>query len=414
MSIRRQSGLRVFIGVLFKMNNIWSDNKLINLCINILIFLVGINFLHFGQLILPVICFLLFADNRLKFKVNDPKLFIGLCLFGLAFFAFTYKYNAFYSVMGFTCPMAYYIGSNMKHPSEENIKKIVYLFAISMSLHIILNSIYEYIVHGHHGFFMSTTHYDFWTKEKIANTATAVNIDILIGCLYYLIFHEKNNAVRISLFVLFAASLFYLLVIARRTPIFMAAIVMVFSFVYEAYILKNSTKKQRKIFTILACCAIATVALLVTIYSLNLFNCRVTWDGYHIVQKFKQKFINDQRFELYFGSFGLMPNYLWGGQHISTILGEQVHDFWIDIYDYAGIVPCFVMIVCSVMELMVIIRCLKSNRISNEFKTLILGVSICIIMQLFFEPVMTGASLFLLIAIIILGFFERIIVSKED
>ena len=109
------------------MDNIWSDNKYINLCINILLFMLGINFLHYGQLILPIICFLLFVDNKLKFKVNNPITFVVLCLFGISFYAFSYKLG-FYSVMGFTCPMAYYIGSNMKHPSEDNIKKEGFLF----------------------------------------------------------------------------------------------------------------------------------------------------------------------------------------------------------------------------------------------------------------------------------------------
>ena len=74
--------------------------------------------------------------------MNSPMTFIVLCLFAVSFYAFSYKMG-FYSVMGFTLPMAYYIGSNIKDPSEENIKKIIYLFAISMGIHVILNSIIE-------------------------------------------------------------------------------------------------------------------------------------------------------------------------------------------------------------------------------------------------------------------------------
>ncbi|MBQ2582778.1 MAG: hypothetical protein II577_02635, partial [Erysipelotrichaceae bacterium] len=95
------------------MERIWSENKVINLAVNVLLFLIGINFLHYGQLILPVICLLLFIDNKLQFKVNSPMTFIVLCLFAISFYAFSYKMG-FYSVMGFTLPMAYYIGSNIK------------------------------------------------------------------------------------------------------------------------------------------------------------------------------------------------------------------------------------------------------------------------------------------------------------
>ena len=95
--------------------------------------------------------------------------------------------------------------------------------------------------------------------------------------------------------------------------------------------------------------ALLSVVLLIFVYSFNIFGAKTILSEYHIIQKFSKGFINDQRFQLYFGSFKLMPQYLWGGQHISTILGEQVHDFWIDIYDYAGIVPFAIMIIYSII-----------------------------------------------------------------
>ena len=374
--------------------------------------MMGINFLHYGQLILPIICFLLFVDNKLQFKVNNPITFVVLCLFGISFYAFSYKLG-FYSVMGFTCPMAYYIGSNMKHPSEGNIKKIIYLFAIAMGCHVILNSIYEYIVHGHHGFFMSTTHYDFWTKEKIANTATAVNADLIIGCLYYLVFHEKNKALKLSGVIIFLISMFYLVVIGRRTPVILIAVAFVASFFYESFILQSGSKKLKKAFMLIAGGALLSVVLLIFAYSFNIFGAKTILSEYHIIQKFSKGFINDQRFELYFGSFKLMPQYLWGGQHISTILGEQVHDFWIDIYDYAGIVPFVIMIIYSIIYLRNTIKFYKSRNVSNDLKIFLLGVLICIIMQMFFEPIMTGSSLFLIIAIIINALFERLVLNEQ-
>ncbi len=394
------------------MDKIWSDNRYVNLCINILLFLTGINFLHYGQLILPVICFILFVDNRLRFKVNNPKIFIVLCLFAVSFYAFSSTLG-FYSVMGFTLPMAYYIGSNMHEPNEGKIKKMIYLFAIGMSLHVILNAIYEYIVHGHHGFFMSSSHYDFWTKDKISNTSTAINIDLILGCVYYLVFHEKNKKMKIGGLLCFLLSMMYLMVIGRRTPVMMLFIVFALSFLFETYYLKTMSEGVKKRFTIIASIAICFVVLLVSFYALNLFNCQEVLNEYRIVGKFTKGFINDQRFELYFGSFKLMPQYLWGGQHISTILGEQVHDFWIDIYDCAGIISCGIMMVYSVMYFMNILKTLKSSVFSGNFRILCLGVFTCIVIQMFLEPVMTGASLFLILSIIINALTERLVIDEK-
>ena len=393
------------------MDNIWSENKYINLCINILLFLTGINFLHYGQLILPVICFLLFVDRKMKFYVNSPLTFVVLCLFAVSFYYFSVK--DFYCVMGFTLPMAYYIGCNIREVNEEKIRKVIYLLAISMGLHVVLNAIIEAILHGHHGFFFSSTHYDFWTREKISNTATAINIDILLGCVYYLIFHEKNKVLKIIDLVTFVLAMFYLMVIGRRTPVMMIFIVFVVSFVYETIYLKNTSARLRTAFIRIFVSVIIFVALIVTIYTLNIFGAKDVLNGYRIIGKFSKGFINDQRFELYFGSFKLMPKYLWGGQHISKILGEQVHDFWIDIYDYAGIVTCAIMIVYSLIFLRDSVKILKNDKIGKDFRILLIGVLTCIVLQMFLEPVMTGASLFLLVSIIIHGLFERLNLDEQ-
>lgn len=394
------------------MNNIWSENKYLNTLINCLLFLVGINFLHYGQLILPIICFILFIDNKLQFKVNNPKAFIILCLFAVSFYAFSYQLG-FYSVMGFTLPMAYYIGSNMKEVNENNIKKIVYLFAISMGAHIILTSIYEFIIHGARGFFMSSTHYDVWTGEKIANTTTAVNADIMIGCLYYLLFHEKNKRLKSLCLVVFALSMFYLLVIGRRTPVLMIGIAFIVSFLYEMVVLKRVSPKLRKSFISLAVLLVVIVLCIVLIYSMNLFNLQTILKEYHIFQKFSQSFIDDERFSLLAQSFSLMGKYPFGGQHISAELGQPIHDLLIDIYDYAGIVTCLITIVYCVVYLVNVYRVYKSDKVSNDFKVFMLGIYLCIIIQMFIEPVMTGSSLFLIVAIIINALCERLLINEQ-
>lgn len=393
------------------MNKIWSDNRYVNIAVNVLLFLVGINFFHYGQLFLPMICFILFLDNRLQFKVNNPLVFIVLCLFAVSFYAFSNK--DFYSVMGFTLPMAYYIGSNIKDPDSDKIRKIIYLLAVSMSVHVVLNSIYEFIVHGWYRFFNSSTHYDFWTRDKISNTSTAINIDLLLGSMYYLFFHEKDKKLRTGCIALFVISMFYLVVIGRRTPIVMLFIIFALSFFYELFFLKSVSAKLKKNFTILAATAVGFIVFIIVIYAFNLFNCRAILDNTRIMQKFTKGFINDQRFELFFGSFALMPKYPFGGQHISAALGEQVHDFWIDIYDYAGIVSWALMVIYSLMYAKVVIRLFRSDRIDQKLRILLAGVFAAIIIQMFLEPVMTGASIFLIVGIIINAVCERLLLDEE-
>ena len=393
------------------MNEMWSENRYLNLVINILLFLAGINFLHLGQLILPVICFLLFIENRFQFKVNSPRTFIVLCLFGVSFYAFSHQLG-FYSVMGFTLPMAYYIGSNIKDPSEEKIKKLIYLFAIAMASHVILNAVAELYLHGIHGFFNSSTHYDFWTRDKIANTQTAVNADILIGCIYYLLFHEKNRKWKNFCLIVFVLNMFYLLVIGRRTPVILLFLSLILAFIYEAFVLKSVSEKRKRQFFSLLLIGIACIACVILVYSFDLFHLRAVLDETHIVHKFKQGLLNDERFRLYFGSFRLMPKYPFGGQKISAELGEQIHDLWIDVYDYAGAITCGLIILYSVLAASVILRMYRNSIFSKDLKTFCFGVFVCIVTQMFVEPIMTGSSLFMLVTVIVIAVIERRLIHE--
>lgn len=387
------------------MNNIWSDNRYINLLVNFLLFMVGVNFLHYGQLLLPIICLILFVDNKLQFKVNKPLVFITLCLFAISFYGFSYNLG-FYSVMGFTLPMAYYIGSNIKDNNEDKIKKVIYLLAFSMCIHLILNSIYEYIVHGPDGFFFSSSHYDIWTRGKVSSTLIAIDIVLLIGCLYYLIFHENNKTVKISGIVLFVLGMAYLLIIGRRTPILILILTMLVSFIYESFVAKTITEKNKRIFIKVSIAVVISIVLMLLAYNLNIMDIQNKLSDFRLIQKLKQGLMNDERISVLINTIRLMPKYLFGGQKISTELALQVHHFWLDIYDYAGIVPFVIICIYSVYYLMTYLKVLNNNQVSNRFKTLITGLFVCIFILLNIEPMMTGASIFVIISVIIEGLLE--------
>ena len=379
------------------MTNIWSKNKYVDILINVLLFLTGINFLHYGQLILPIICFILFVDNKLKFKVNNPKVFIILCLFGISFYAFSYQLG-FYSVMGFTLPMAYYIGSNIKRYDEESIKYLIYLFAISMALHIALNMVYELNIRGLRKLFNSSTHYDFWTKDKMSTTVTATNLMFLIGCSYYLLFNEKNKLIKYLSLSLFAIVMGYCLIVGRRTSVLAFILVFVFSFIYDQlhFNQKDVIRKRLLYFVLFILLVVLFFAIL---FILKEKGIRTIFDNVYIFYKFSQSIFDENRFHLYKSFIELMPKYLWGGQKISTIIGFQIHELWLDVYDYAGIVTYILLLIYTYFYVKEIYKLYKSD-IKTEYKGLFLSIFIIITIQMFLEPVMTAASLFLLICII--------------
>ena len=87
------------------------------------------------------------------------------------------------------------------------------------------------------------------------------------------------------------------------------------------------------------------IALFLLLYHFNAFGLQVLLEDFRIIQKLKLGILNDQRITLLVDTIKLLPKYLLGGQKISNELGVQVHHFWLDIYDYAGIVPTILILI---------------------------------------------------------------------
>lgn len=374
-----------------------------------LLFLVAINFLHIGQLFLPIVCLYIFIDNKGKLVVNNWFTFILLCLFGISFFAFSYKLG-FYSTMGLCLPMAYYIGSNIKKTDEESLKKVIYLFAFGMAIHIVLNLITDIVIDGK-DFIGSISHYDIWIKEGVLTTSTAVNSIFVIALLYYFIVHETNRKYKVIGISLFALIMLYDIALGRRTPLFMTALCIFISILIDQLLFKSNKNIKPLIFTAIVLFVIALLFFLT--YSFNLFGLKETLMGFGIVKKFMEYGLDSGRLKIFFKAIKLVPQHLWGAQEIRNILDIQIHDLWMDTFDYAGIIPFVLLVIHSLMFIKTIKDIIKSKKINNSFKLFVLVLFIAIAIQLFLEPIMSGSSLFIIIVIIIEAILEKIVIYED-
>ncbi|MDO4197484.1 MAG: O-antigen polymerase [Erysipelotrichaceae bacterium] len=391
---------------------IFSERKIVDYVICGLLGLVAVNFLHYGQFILPLICLILFIDNKFRFNFGDIRIFILLCLFGISFFAFSYKLG-FYAVMGFCLPMGYYIGVNIKDPSQDNIKKVLYIIALGMCIHVILNGIYDMYMHINKVNFLSSNHYDFWTRDRMSSTATALNLDILIGMLYYIIRYEKNKVLKYSSIIGFAIAIAYCIFAGRRTPLLLIAICLFVSFVYEGFIKNILTEKQKKLFIGLFIAGVLVVLGVAVSYETDFLGCQAFFNKFYIIYKFRQGLLDNSRINAYISAVKLMPSHPWGCQEISGITGIQVHDLWVDIYDYAGVVSWGLMLVYTTYYFFMFIKVMKLKNVDDSIKVMLLTVFVCIVLQMFLEPVMTGSSIFAIICVIIGAIEERMITHEQ-
>lgn len=393
-------------------NEMWSNNKKISLAINILLFLVAVNFWYVGQIFVPIECLLIFISNRFKFKVNNIYVFIILCLFGISFCAFSYKLGI-YCVAGLFVPMAYYIGSNIDL-NFENKKKLIYIIAFGLATHMILCMFLEisFWYDNLSYMFNKPSHYDFWlyirniingveeprAKCRINTTNMSLNYVLLCSCVYYLFAYEKNVKTKVLGLIIFALSSIYILALGRRASVIILMISILIPILLN--IVKNKKIETKKLLILLA-----IILVIVLVYALNIFGIKDIIDNLSIVQRIKEKGFFTDRIVILQRSIKYYPKYLWGGQKISSIVEFTVHDIWGDIYDYAGIIPYLLFIAYSIYCLVSTIKTVRSNPTKNN--ALYLTVFVCTTACLFIEPIMTGNSIYLITVVIVLTAIQK-------
>lgn len=388
------------------MENIWSENKRINLIINILLFLLAINFMHYAQILVPIICLILFIDNKYKFKVNNKKIFIVLCLFGVSFLYFD-RNESYFSFIGLFIPMAYYIGSNIIEPNENKIKYLIYIFTYGMTMHIVLNFACDFIIRGIECF-SKNSHLDIWTLSNFPTTQTATNYMLIIGVMFYILVFEKNKKIKMSFIILSIISFIYLLALGRRTPFLLLIIVLFFSTIYYFTISKKINYKK-----ILIIIIILIPFVVFTIWSFyahkeNIFYAKPELLKLSILRKIYSDGLDLGRIDILINTIKLAPSHLFGGREITTIIGYGPHELWLDIFDASGIIPYVLFVTYSINCLVNIVKVFINNRLTNQSKILFFGVFLSITIQFFLEPILSGSSTILLCCVILFSCFESL------
>lgn len=367
----------------------FCENKKIDVAIQIMVFCIAMNIFHLGQFLLPVICLILWVNDKFRLKIGNLKIFVLLCLFSIFFFVFGFKLG-FYSVMGFCLPMAYYIGGRLSK-SADNIKKLIYLIALGMGTHVLLNMAYDFTIYGT-DLFNHTSHYDIWLQDEAMPTAVATNYMIITGCVYYLLLKENNKKLKFGILGVYLVMMIYNITVGRRTPILMLGITLVVGVIFDFFIFGGNKKVLKKILIATA------IVLCITgiVWSTNLFGIKGALYDMPFLSKFREYGLDTGRFDIMINGMKMMPHYLWGGQNISGAMDIQIHDLWLDIYDYAGIIPFVIMVVFTAYEIVSFVKLLINKKISSDFKILLIGVYAACLVQAMLEPLMTGASIFLI------------------
>ena len=264
-----------------------------------------------------------------------------------------------------------------------------------MCAHLLLNFYYDYTVLGSE-LLLRNSHYDFWTRGYVAANTTSVNLIMIISAIYYILFFEKDRRLRITGIVLFFAALSYDLALGKRMPIFIMVLCLVLCVLFDIVFVQ----KNKKFILVLVIPALGLILLLV-LYFINFLGLKDIMDDIRLVIKIKAGFFDFDRVKILLWALPYFPKYLWGGQKISSAIGIQIHELWLDVYDYAGLPSYILLMIYTFIYLRDIWNVLKKASVSKPFKLLIVSFVFCAACVMLLEPVMTGSSLFLICVIMI-------------
>lgn len=377
------------------MTYMWSKNKYIEYAINIMLVLLGMNFMHYGQLFLPLICLLIFIDKKGKIIINNWFCFIILCLFSVSFFIFTRKALGFYSVMGFTLPMAYYIGSNIAFNNKNSISKLIVLIAISSAFYIFLTFVFELYAFRNDLsiLFIKVRIIDIWTGNKIYPTIMTMHSIMFLAVSYYVL-KNYEGIIKYLWLLLFVVLIIYNVSLGRRAILVVLGMSsMLWLFFDLKNIIKTTTARKVLIGTIFFS------SIVVFCFALNLFNIKTIFLSSNLIRKILLGKLTE-RIDYFLQFLKLAHLNLWGGQKISSEIGIQVHDLWSDTYDCAGIISWLLLVIYTIKTFITKIKIYERLEDSSEKKLYIIWWIISFF-GLCIEPVMTGCSMYLIWFILI-------------
>lgn len=392
-----------------------------NRIIHLLIFLCAMNFFNQSSWLLVVVFVLIIIIDKGKVYVcaKDSTFWI-LIFFAITFFLFAAQNGIASGFPAIGCPMAYYIGTRMQRDQEnERVEKqlnsMVIRLTAGMTLHAIINFVYELIRFG--GINSGGVHYDFFSLgEKTSATGAATYLTLLAGAMFYSIMEADSARKWLIGFAAIIIAFVYDTTLGGRTFFGLAALAFALSMITYVVCQKDVKEKakafKKVIFTLLAIIVVALLLFLrykdeiIKLFESTYLYHRIEYARTRHSQSLLDFFTSSDRGIIRRQYIKLMPQYLWGGRKILDRVGFYAHELWLDIFDIAGIVPYVLSLVITVQITYNSIRYMTGAERPIKNKVLIAGITASVTAQLFLEPVLTGCRALLFSYLIICGMIK--------
>lgn len=395
------------------------ERNFTNKIIYLLLFLFSLNVFNQSSLILAAVFALMVLYDRGKLYISpNDNVFFVLMFFSITFFIFSSQngFNAGISAIG--CPMAYYIGMRMQNVqteilrAENQLRFLTLLLVGGMTCHAVINFIYELIRFG--GINSGGIHYDFFSLgAQTSATGAATYLTLFAGVVFYLIMIFDSTKKWIIGLACIGVAFAYDIVLGGRTFFALIGVSFILSMIVFIYGQKDAAKKIKAIGKLVFIVFILIV-IAMAIYirygdtitemfqSTYLFH-RISYANQTQSQDLFSFFKSSDRGNVRNQYIALMFDYPWGGRKIFGKVGLYAHELWLDIFDSAGIIPFIFIWIVTFQITFGNIRYILNKEVPIRNRVLIVGITVSVTIQLFFEPVLTGCRALLFSYFLICG-----------
>ena len=346
----------------------------------------------------PLIMYIAWKKNKILINKN----LIVLIGFSITYYVISMSYGIDVSKISIACVLSYYIGMMIVEISktpEKTIIKYTYSIAIGFFIHAMAN----YIIN------MGTQErntIDIWTKVARSATLQATMLTMLMGSSFFSFFILKNKLHRVIIAICIILSLLYNLVLGTRTLIIVSIVSFILSEItfIVFYIKKGDiVLKNAKIL-------VKAIIIILVIYSSNFMGIREKIEDTKLLRRINKPYSTQEadsnRVETMILAFNNIWDYPMGGNKGKVGDLKYIHNMWLDVANQAGIIPFTLLILFTIISLFNLIKILKSQEFSAEFKIFLVGIYSAVLLNMAVEPIMQGEPLFFIMFCNIVGMVE--------
>ena len=361
-------------------------------------------FEYINIILLGIFCPLIIYIAWKKDKILVSKNLILIIGFAVSYYIISMFYEIDVSKISIACVLSYYIGMMLVEISKDKEKSVItytYSIAIGFFIHAMANYIINIGTKDRNTI-------DIWTGVGRSATLQATMLTMLMGSSFYSLFGLKNKLYKLIITIFIILSLSYNLILGTRTLIIVSAVSFILSCI--TYITLNIRNKPLVLKNGKSLLIVIIVIFLVFIS--NFMGIREKIENTKLLRRINKPYSTEEadenRLQTLFLAFNSILENSMGGNFERIGELKYAHNMWLDAGKQTGIIPFLLLTLFTILSLWNVIKVLKNEKSSTEFKVFLVGIYSAVLLNMMVEPILQGEPLFFIMFCMIIGMTDNI------